>query len=105
MKLGQMLSYVDHSMPPEARRVLARLQAASRPLDAAPIAEVVRAELGAAPGELFDRWSPTPFAAASIGQVHRAELDGAAYAVKVQYPGIEEIGRASCRERVEDEVA
>jgi predicted unusual protein kinase regulating ubiquinone biosynthesis (AarF/ABC1/UbiB family) len=94
MKLGQMLSYVDHSLPPGARRVLSRLQAASRPLDAAPIADVVRAELGAAPADLFDRWTPTPFAAASIGQVHRAELGGAAYAVKVQYPGIEDLLRA-----------
>jgi predicted unusual protein kinase regulating ubiquinone biosynthesis (AarF/ABC1/UbiB family) len=94
MKLGQMLSYLDTSMPPKARRVLARLQAASRPVEAEAIAQVVRAELGAAPEALFDRFEPMPFAAASIGQVHRATLDGRAWAVKIQYPGVEELLRA-----------
>lgn len=94
MKLGQMLSYTDSSLPPRARRVLGRLQAASRPVDGDAIAEVIRSELGAAPADLFARFEPRPFAAASIGQVHRAELDGRAWAVKVQYPGIEELLRA-----------
>lgn len=93
MKLGQMMSYLDSSMPPKARRVLARLQAASRPVEGAAIAGVIAAELGAPPEALFDRFDPAPFAAASIGQVHRAELDGQALAVKVQYPGIEELLR------------
>jgi hypothetical protein len=60
---------------------------------AAAIAGVIAAELGAPPEALFDRFDPGPFAAASIGQVHRAELDGQALAVKVQYPGIEELLR------------
>ncbi len=93
MKLGQMMSYLDSSMPPKARRVLARLQAASRPVEAAAIAGVIHAELGAWPEALFDHFEATPFAAASIGQVHRAELGGTTYAVKVQYPGIEELLR------------
>ncbi len=93
MKLGQMMSYLDSSMPPKARRVLARLQAASRPVESAAIARVIEEELGAAPGALFDRFEDAPFAAASIGQVHRAWLDGRAWAVKVQYPGIEALLR------------
>jgi predicted unusual protein kinase regulating ubiquinone biosynthesis (AarF/ABC1/UbiB family) len=93
MKVGQMMSYVDSSLPPKARRVLSRLQSSSRPMEAARIAEVIERELGAPPDRVFDRFDPVPFAAASIGQVHRAELGGRAYAVKVQYPGIEELLR------------
>lgn len=53
------------------------------------IAEQVRQELGAAPERLFARFDPVPFAAASIGQVHRAQLDdGREVVCKVQYPGI-----------------
>lgn len=97
MKLGQMISYTDASLPPAAQRVLGRLQAASRPMAGDRIAEVVRAELGGAPGEVFDRFEPEPFAAASIGQVHRAELGDRAWAVKVQYPGIDELLRADIK--------
>jgi ABC1 atypical kinase-like domain len=50
---------------------------------------VVVDELGDAPERVFARWDPLPFAAASIGQVHRAiTREGRAVAVKVQYPGI-----------------
>ncbi len=94
MKLGQMASYLDGTMPPKAQRILARLQSQSRPMAPATIAEVVRAELGGAPTEVFDEFEPEPFAAASIGQVHRARAGGRALAVKIQYPGIDELLRA-----------
>src|SRR6185295_9480223 len=52
-------------------------------------AGMITEELGRPPEQVFARWDPLPFAAASIGQVHRAiTRDGRAVAVKVQYPGI-----------------
>jgi predicted unusual protein kinase regulating ubiquinone biosynthesis (AarF/ABC1/UbiB family) len=51
--------------------------------------EMVRDELGKDPADLFASFEKEPFAAASIGQVHRATLkSGQRVAVKIQYPGI-----------------
>jgi predicted unusual protein kinase regulating ubiquinone biosynthesis (AarF/ABC1/UbiB family) len=91
MKIGQIASYMPGAMPPEAQRVLAKLQAQSTSLSFARIDEVVTRELGGAAKERFESFDETPFAAASIGQVHRARFDGQDAAVKVQYPGIEEL--------------
>jgi len=89
MKVGQMASYLPGALPPEAQSVLAELQAESVALTWSKVSEVIEEELGARPESLFDDFQETPFAAASIGQVHRARLDGRLGAVKVQYPGIE----------------
>ena len=95
MKLGQMASYLDQGLPEPVRQALAELQANAPPMSAALAGEVVEQELGQAPEDLFATWDPTPIAAASIGQVHRAIThDGRAVAVKVQYPGVGEAIRA-----------
>jgi predicted unusual protein kinase regulating ubiquinone biosynthesis (AarF/ABC1/UbiB family)/DNA-binding XRE family transcriptional regulator len=89
MKLGQYASYVDLNLPVDLRNELAKLQDSSSPLPANVAADLVWRALGAAPEKLFRHWSPMPFAAASIGQVHTAEMwDGTRVAVKVQYPEI-----------------
>ena len=89
MKLGQMASYVYEDMPPTFRASMARLQRSAPPMSPELAASVVRDELGGEPEKVFERWDPLAFAAASIGQVHRAiTRDGRAVAVKVQYPGI-----------------
>jgi predicted unusual protein kinase regulating ubiquinone biosynthesis (AarF/ABC1/UbiB family) len=95
MKLGQMASYLDQGLPEPVRQALAELQANAPPMSAALAATVVEEELGQPPDEVFATWDPTPIAAASIGQVHRAIThDGRAVAVKVQYPGVGDAIRA-----------
>lgn len=93
-KVGQMASYVDGFVPEAQRELyqgaLAQLQAAAARSSPEAVRQLVESELGQPIDALFARWEAEPFASASIGQVHRAELfDGRVVAVKVQHPGIE----------------
>jgi predicted unusual protein kinase regulating ubiquinone biosynthesis (AarF/ABC1/UbiB family) len=91
LKLGQALAMDPDALPEEARSVVAKLlsQAPQR-MQFAQVAEVVRAELGAHPEDLFAEFGREPLAAASLGQVHAARLDdGTEVVVKVQYPGVD----------------
>jgi predicted unusual protein kinase regulating ubiquinone biosynthesis (AarF/ABC1/UbiB family) len=95
MKAGQILSYVDGSLSPEARRLLSVLQVMSQPTSFAAIQRTITEDLGARGRSLLARLDPVPVASASIGQVHRALLDdGTRVAVKVRHPGIAEAIRA-----------
>ena len=89
MKVGQMASYIYEDLPETFRIAMGRLQTNAPPMSAELASSVILDELGDAPERVFAEWDPLPFAAASIGQVHRAiTKDGRAVAVKVQYPGI-----------------
>jgi predicted unusual protein kinase regulating ubiquinone biosynthesis (AarF/ABC1/UbiB family) len=93
-KVGQMASYVDGIIPEPQRATyelaLSGLRAAAPHSRPAAIRGKVEQELGAPIDRLFAEWDVTPFASASIGQVHRARLaDGRVVAVKVQHADIE----------------
>jgi len=107
MKLGQFASFIDTDfLPDESREIyqekLAKLRTSAPPMPWAKVEKVLDEEYEGEPlAELFAEIEHEAFAAASIGQVHRAELpDGRRVAVKIQYPGIAE----ELRERVMEEL-
>jgi aarF domain-containing kinase len=89
IKAGQHLAALDHILPPQFTTTLANLQDSSPPGALAAVRETILKDLGAYPENLFDSFDPTPVAAASLAQVHRAVAkDGTQLAVKVQYAGL-----------------
>jgi len=96
MKVGQVLSTVDFTALPEEERerfkqTLAALRDDVPPLPFRDVERLLVDELGERPAAVFAEFDEEAFAAASIGQVHRAVTrEGDAVAVKVQYPGVAE---------------
>ncbi|WP_424932476.1 ABC1 kinase family protein [Amaricoccus macauensis] len=90
MKLGQMLSMdAGVVLPPEMTDILSALRSDAPHMPPAQLRDVLDAEWGSGWYGRFDRFDVRPFAAASIGQVHRARMpDGRDLAIKVQYPGV-----------------
>ncbi len=88
MKMGQILSYIDLAIPDEMKEALSVLQTFAQPMPLEKVTEIIRTELGDRANILLADFEKDPISAASIGQVHRAVLDGQYVAVKVQYPEI-----------------
>jgi len=104
MKLGQFASFIDTEFIPDEYREIYQEQLAKLRTDAPAmpwekVEKVLAEEYDGEPlSELFAEFEQEAFAAASIGQVHRAELlDGRIVAVKIQYPGIAEALDADLR--------
>jgi len=90
MKVGQVFANYPDVLPEQFVDVLGRLHFEAPPMHFSLLREFVRNELGANPEELFDAFETEAFAAASLGQVHRARLKGThtQVAIKIQYPNI-----------------
>ena len=90
-KLGQVLSTRADLLPPEFIDELATLQDHVTPLSEAQVVAVMEKELGVPWEDVFESIDPTPLAAGTIGQVHRATLAaGDRVVVKVQRPTAKE---------------
>ncbi|MDH0717687.1 ABC1 kinase family protein [Acinetobacter junii] len=91
MKVGQIASQYKDIFPPEVAKAIAKLQRQAPAMPFAAIQQQVEKELGKPLNQIFSSFETKPFAAASIGQVHRAILpNGQAVVVKVQYPGVDQ---------------
>ncbi|KAI5365470.1 putative ABC1 atypical kinase-like domain, protein kinase-like domain superfamily [Septoria linicola] len=93
LKLGQMMSFQDSKiLPPTINSVLQRVQDSADYMPSSQRDKVLSRNLGSDWRDKFSSFQDKPFAAASIGQVHRATLKtdegDVEVAVKVQYPGV-----------------
>jgi predicted unusual protein kinase regulating ubiquinone biosynthesis (AarF/ABC1/UbiB family) len=96
MKVGQVLSMLEFDGLPEDQRHAVQAKLAELRDDVPPVAfskleRLLRDEFGGPLRRVFCEFDERAFAAASIGQVHRATtVDGRDVVVKVQYPGVAE---------------
>jgi ubiquinone biosynthesis protein len=95
VKLGQVLSTRSDLLPADFIEELSTLQDQVPPFGMDEVRAQVKAAFGKPLEALYAEFDPTPLAAASMAQVHRAKTrEGVEVVVKVQRPGITEQIRA-----------
>ena len=90
LKVAQMLSMEKNLLPKSYVEKFSLSQFSVPPLSAPLVRKTFKTYFKQYPDEIFDEFSPDAINAASIGQVHKAKLNGKNLAVKIQYPGIRE---------------
>ncbi len=88
LKVAQMLSMDKNLLPQAYTDKFSQSQYNAPPLSGPLIVQTFKKYFGKTPDKIYDKFNVRSSNAASIGQVHRAELNGKILAVKIQYPGV-----------------
>ncbi|MVN90331.1 ABC1 kinase family protein [Mucilaginibacter aquatilis] len=88
LKVAQMLSMDKNILPKAYVDKFSQSQYNAPPLSGPLIVQTFRKYFGKSPEQIYDKFNLRSTNAASIGQVHQAELNGQKLAVKIQYPGV-----------------
>ena len=88
LKVAQMMSMDKSVLPKEYVEKFSLSQFSVPPLSGPLISKTFKQNFGKTPQELYDSFNTEAIHAASIGQVHKASINGKTLAVKIQYPGV-----------------
>ncbi|TDQ09327.1 ABC1 kinase family protein [Pedobacter metabolipauper] len=88
LKIAQMLSMDKNILPKSYVDKFTQSQYNAPPLSGPLIVRTFTKNFGKTPDQIYDKFNLHSSNAASIGQVHTAELNGKKLAVKIQYPGV-----------------
>lgn len=88
LKVAQMLSLDTINFSQSFTTVMQKAQYSVPPMSAPLAVQAFKSSIGKSPEAVFSKFNPNAHKAASMGQVHLAEMDGKRMAVKIQYPGV-----------------
>lgn len=88
LKVAQMLSMDKNLLPQAYVDKFTQSQYNAPPLSGPLIVQTFKKYFGRTPDQIYDKFNIRSSNAASIGQVHQAQLNGKILAVKIQYPGV-----------------
>nr|WP_198954027.1 MULTISPECIES: AarF/ABC1/UbiB kinase family protein [Moorena] len=92
IKVGQLFSTRADIFPSEYVEELSKLQDRVPAFSYEQVEQIIQEDLGKPIKELFSAFDPIPLAAASLGQVHKAQLrSGEEVAIKIQRPGLKKL--------------